>query len=331
MRFNEAMHRWLAQIAERGQAVADRASDGWREVESRSVVAQLLADLYRRYKRTNASLIVGSLAYRIFLFIVPCVLVVVALAGYANASGGDAGAGTGQDLRLSEALRSAISQAGQDSGNGWHFALLIGLAGALMGAYSLYTTLFLGYAQVWELPSQENRKRLASIARFVGGLVVFIGFLYAMAWVRRHGPILGGAGITISIAVSLGLFVLMSLALPHRGHDWVNMVPGAVAGGAATLGLQTAAATWLPNQIADRSQTYGVLGVAIALLAYLALIGSVLVLIPLVNATWLDHVEARGGSERLAAFGERAQAMVRRSSATAPSDGGDGDDGPAAP
>jgi uncharacterized BrkB/YihY/UPF0761 family membrane protein len=309
---------WLASILERGRALAARAAARWRDVERRVVVARLAGDLYRRYQRTNASLIVGSIAYRVFLLIVPAVLVIVGMAGYADVSGVDAGAELGEEMRLSEVLGAAVSRAGEDSGTGWQVAVVIGLIGVVTGGYGLYSTLFRGYAQLWELSVLEHRKRFSSSARFIGGLVVFIGFLALMAWIRKHGSIVGLLGVTVSVLANLALFVVLSVTLPHRGREWVNLVPGAVAGGAATVGLQVAAATWLPSQIASRSQTYGVLGIAIALLAYLALLGSVLVLIPLVNATWYDHVTATDGSNRLPALAARAKAAVRRPRSGAP-------------
>jgi uncharacterized BrkB/YihY/UPF0761 family membrane protein len=292
--------------------VAERATGWWAEVEERVLPARLATDVYRRYQRTNASLIVGSIAYRVFLLIVPAVLVVVAMAGYTNATGGDAGVEMGKEMRLGEVLGATVSQAGADSGNGWQVALVIGLSGVLVAGYGLYGTLFNGYAQLWELSASEHRKRFASSARFIGGLIGFIAFLCLMAWIRKHGAIIGGLGVLVSILADLALFLLLSIALPHRGREWFNLVPGAIAGGVAVVGLQIAAATWLPNQIANRSQTYGALGIALALLAYLALLGSVLVLVPLVNASWYDHVERSGGSARLAALAQRTTDAVRR-------------------
>jgi membrane protein len=255
---------------------------------------------------------------------VPAVLVVVAMAGYTDASGGDAGVELGEEMRLGEALRATVSQAGADSSQGWQVALVIGLIGVLSGGYSLYGTLFRGYAQLWELSASEHRKRFSSSARFIGGLLGFIAFLCLMAWIRQRGTIIGGVGVLVSILAELALFLLLSVALPHRGREWFNLVPGAVAGGLAVVGLQIAAATWLPNQIASRSQTYGALGVALALLAYLALLGSVLVLVPLVNATWYQHVEGHGESARLVALAQRATEVVRRPGRAGPPSPDDG-------
>lgn len=293
-------------------------------MEARVLPARLLVDLYRRYRRTNASLIVGSIAYRVFLLMVPATLVITALAGYSSASGEDPGVQFGTEMRLSEVLRAAVSRAGADSGNGWQVALIIGLSGVVVAGYGLYSTLFYGYAQLWELSAAENRKRLASSARFIGGLVAFVAFLAVMAWVRNHGAIIGVLGVAVSIVANLALFLLLSVALPHRGQEWVNLVPGAISGGIATVGLQIVAATWLPNQIAHRSQTYGVLGIALALLAYLALLGSALVLVPLVNATWYDHAAGTGASARLSALVDRATAVAQRRATRPPGSPQDG-------
>jgi uncharacterized BrkB/YihY/UPF0761 family membrane protein len=72
----------------------------------------------------------------------------------------------------------------------------------------------------------------------------------------------------------------------------------------------------LPNQVANRSQTYGALGVALALFTYLAFLSFVLLLVPLINATWADYVDERGDDAGLLATVDRvtdkAKAMARR-------------------
>jgi uncharacterized BrkB/YihY/UPF0761 family membrane protein len=302
------------QLTGWGRDLGEQLSRRAAGIEARFVVVRFGADLYRRYTRTNATLIVGSLAYRLFLFLIPSMLVVVSVAGFAQSSGQDAGVEVGQKVRLGKAVGQVLSQAGQDSKSGWQLALVVGLVGMLLGAYSLYGTLFRGFAQVWEVPMASTRKSLSTGFRFVGGLVFFLAFLVLMSWIRRIGPVLGTAGFLSLLAASLVLFVLMSIALPHRGDDWVHLVPGALVGGAGTVGIQVFTAVWLPNEVASRSATYGALGIAIALLAYLALLGTVLIVVPVVNATWFEYLPEVGLSERVTALIDRVPARLRPAS-----------------
>ncbi len=281
------------QLVGGGRALAERGRLAWGGAQSRFVGARLAADLYRRYRRTNATLAAGNLAYRLFFFLVPCMLLIISVAGYTTATGGSVEAGVGQ-MGLGKALGEAMSQAGEDAQSGWQLAMTVGVAGVVIGAYSLYRALFLSYAQMWELSATDLRRRFSSAVRFIVGLIAFIVFLWLMSWIRHHGPILGTAGVLASVGADLALFAVMSSALPHRGAQWVHLLPGAIAGGIAALGLQVATAVWLPNLIAARSETYGALGIAVAVLAYLALFGTTLVLVPLVNATWFDYVTEPG-------------------------------------
>ena len=49
-------------------------------------VVDLVVELGQRYRRVNASVLVGNLAYRGFLWLVPFTLVIVALLGFGAAS-----------------------------------------------------------------------------------------------------------------------------------------------------------------------------------------------------------------------------------------------------
>jgi uncharacterized BrkB/YihY/UPF0761 family membrane protein len=301
-----------------------RAQRAWDAVEERSAPARFGRELWARYQRTNVSLLLGSLAYRLFLFIIPMTLVIVALVGQQASSGVDVEDDIGEKMRLGQALAHSLSQAGSDTGGGWRVALTVGLTGVLLTGWSLFGALFSAYAQVWEIPRTMMKKRFSSGMRFVGGLVVFMLVIYAMAWVRRHGPLLGVAGGLVVVAIALGLFLALSIVLPHKGDDWRQLVPGALASGAGTIALQLFSATVLPNQVAHRSQTYGALGIALALFTYLAFLSFILLLAPLINATWAAYVDERGDDAGLLAavdrVTEKAKSMARRGDA--PSDSG---------
>jgi len=285
-------------------SLADRLA----HLEASHLVVRLGADFVRRYLRTNAGLLAGSLAYRTFLVLVPAVLVVVAAAGSATSQGVDLEAEVGDELGLGQALARSIAAAGDDASNGWEVVLTIGVLGLLTGASSLFSAMHRSYAQVWEIPLGTVRRTARARVRFIVGFVAFLGLLWFLAWVRRLGPVLGLTGALVTVAVALALLVALSAALPHRAADPIHLLPGALVGGAAVIGLQVFTAVWVPRQLESYSDTYGAVGVAVALLAYLAILGNVLVLVPLANATWWDHVRA----ERPPASVDRLLGRVRR-------------------
>lgn len=303
-------------------------TERFERLEASNLLVRLGADFVRRYLRTNAGLLAGSLAYRIFLVLVPAALVIVAAAGSAYSQGVDLEAEVDEEMGLGQALARSIATAGEDAGNGWQVVLTIGVLGLLTGASSLFSAMHRSYAQVWEIPPNTVRRTTKARARFMLGFVVFLLLLWFLAWVRRVGPLLGLTGALLTIAAALALLVALSAALPHRASDPLHLLPGAVVGGAAVIGLQVFTAVWVPRQLENYSETYGTIGVAVALLVYLAVLGNVLILVPLANATWWDHVSAERTPEPVDRFLGR---LRERLPFGGPDDGADDADEPRAP
>jgi uncharacterized BrkB/YihY/UPF0761 family membrane protein len=282
----------VQRTSERAKSARTTTTIRLEQLEASNLLVRLGADFVRRYLRTNAGLLAGSLAYRIFLVLVPAALVIVAAAGSAHSQGVDLEAEVGGEMGLGQALATSIAAAGEDAGNGWQVVLTIGVLGLLTGASSLFSAMHRSYAQVWEIPLNTVRRTARARVQFMLGFVVFLLLLSLLAWVRRVGPVLGFTGALLIVAVALALLVALSAALPHRATDPLQLLPGAVVGGVAVIGLQVFSAVWVPRQVENYSETYGAIGVAVALLVYLAILGNVLVLVPLANATWWDHVSA---------------------------------------
>jgi uncharacterized BrkB/YihY/UPF0761 family membrane protein len=293
---------FVKRVSERGRSIRSSTTERFERLEAANLLVRLGADFVRRYLRTNAGLLAGSLAYRIFLVLVPAALVIVAVAGSAYSQGVDLEGEVGDEMGLGEALARSIATAGKDAGNGWQVVLTIGVLGLLTGASSLYSAMHRSYAQVWEIPPNTVRRTTKARARFMGGFVVFLVLLWFLAWVRRVGPVLGLTGALLIVVAALALLVALSAALPHRASDPLHLLPGAVVGGIAVIGLQVFTAVWVPRQLENYSNTYGTIGVAVALLVYLAILGNVLILVPLANATWWDHVSAERTPEPVDRF-----------------------------
>ena len=65
-------------------------------------------------------------------------------------------------------------------------------------------------------------------------------------------------------------------------------IPGVLVATVGLVGLNIFTVVWLPQELASLSATYGALGVAVATLSYLALLGYLLASI-LTNVIWHEY------------------------------------------
>ena len=79
------------------------------------------------------------------------------------------------------------------------------------------------------------------------------------------------------------------MQLPDRRTSWIELIPGSVLFGLAITVLHTVSRLYLPYRFERFSRLYGSLGVATVILAWLLIIGQVIVSAALINAVWAQH------------------------------------------
>jgi uncharacterized BrkB/YihY/UPF0761 family membrane protein len=257
----------------------------------------MLDELWRRYRRLNGTALAGNLAFRIFLWLVPAMLLVVAAVAFLSSEGVDVRQEADGRLALGRTLSETLANAARDSqGSRWQ-AASVALFGLVLASSGLLSALHYAAVQLWELPPRPPRGRAGLIARILGAFVLTVVLSAFNVALRRSGLVLGVAGFVLSVAIVftllLGLFVIM----PRRASGWYNLIPGAIVGAGCYVGLQAYATIWFPRQIASFSAAYGTVGVTAATLGYLFLMGLIIVAATLVNAVWWDYHQASASGE----------------------------------
>jgi uncharacterized BrkB/YihY/UPF0761 family membrane protein len=98
----------------------------------------------------------------------------------------------------------------------------------------------------------------------------------------------GGAGVVSTLLITLpyaGVWLLVSLRLPHRGSSWTALIPGALLFGLGTELLHAVTAYVIAPYAINKQGTYGALGLAAALLLGLFLLCRLIVSGAVLNAT----------------------------------------------
>ena len=243
---------------------------------------------FERFRRLNGSILAASIAFRVFLFLVPLTLTLVGIAGYTVAAGNDLRQNSG---RLGSALATAVAQAGSDSKRSWWILIIVGFFTMLTTASSLFSTLSRSSAQLWEMWDYQPTPALRRV-RFLGGLLLTLVILLVGGGSApaRPWPWWYTSPRSPSTAPSR---CCCWRSFPTGRPHWRDLLPGAAVATAGLVGLNVFAVVWLPHKLASLSETYGALGVAVVTLGYLVLLGYLLVASILTNVMWHEYQLSR--------------------------------------
>lgn len=236
-----------------------------------------------RDRKAVGSVLGSALAFRLFLFFVPVMLMFVGLLQLALE--GVSASTLAEQAGIQTALATEIQQGVEQSGvDGWA-ALVAGAVGALWAGRSLTKVLVAAAILAWQI---DPPRRSPSV-RVTGGVVGLItAMVFAAAMVNRislaAGPGVAGTSlVAVSVAYAAAWFVV-SLLLPRATSDPSALLPGAALAGLVIAGLQWFTQLYLPDRLAQASALYGSFGVTVATLGTFFLLGRVLVVAGVVNA-----------------------------------------------
>ena len=301
----------MARLRARG-ADAASAATGWfdRQRERRP-----LLDLAHRFVDRDAEVAGGVLgsavAFRIFLFVAPLMLMLVGLLGFAG--GTLTAEGTADTVGVGGQLAQQIAAAFEQSRTTRWVALLVGFVGAASAGRSLTKVLVVVSARAWRDTTASRRagpKAIAAVVSLLAGLLVAASLLNR---VRLATGVVVTTGSLVVAGLAYGVvWFLISLWLPRKTDDPTALVPGAALVGASIAVMQWALQFYLPDRLDRASSLYGSLGATLATLGVLFLFGRVLVAAMVLDAV----VWERFGSIaelRIIAVPARALARLRRS------------------
>ena len=280
-----ALSRLRSGVEARAATAAESVRERHEQLLARTTWAETVTRIGRRHLAENGSMMAGYLAYRLFLLLLPMAVIIIAVAGF-DGVGAEAAAG---HLRLGQVLADTIATAGNDAQRSRAPLLLTGLVAFAVAAWGLLGALQYISAAAWQIPTRRFPGKGRAFVRLAGSMLLFGVVLYVSMVVRRAGLVAGLAG---SAANTLGVFVgFMGLSwiLPRRCREWFWLLPGAVVGTLGFIGVQAFAAFYLPGKLANASATYGALGITLAVLTYLFMVGFMLWAMFLVNSVVWEH------------------------------------------
>jgi uncharacterized BrkB/YihY/UPF0761 family membrane protein len=248
-----------------------------------SIDAALLART--RDNTVAGNLLASAIAYRLFLWLLPVALLLSAGLGFVEAADREGGAeSVGEDLGFGRSLVTVVADAAEQAERSRWVLLLLALFGIYVAGAAGARTFAAVHRLVWgEAPEVDRTGPLGSLA-FTGAAACTIALSLGAGYLRRESP---GAGLTVTlviVAAYAGLWLGVSLALPHGDAPWTRLVPGALVVGVGTQLLHLLTVYYLSGRLESASELYGGLGTAATVLLGLYLIGRLVVAAALANA-----------------------------------------------
>jgi membrane protein len=240
---------------------------------------------YERDRETGGGLLAGALAYRFFFMLLPLIFLLVVGLGLADSADNSAPGDAAREFGMSGAAASAVADSATLSHGSQIVAVVTGTIALLWAARGVLRAARLVHAIAWGKPERRFGRVPAGSLATVGFVLLALVIVLASAWLRDR---LGTGGLMITIGTVIlfaGFWVLASLRLPRGRGAWTALVPGAIVVAVGFQGIHLLTVLWISHKLESASAAYGALGVALVLLLWLYLLGRLIVISAMLNAT----------------------------------------------
>jgi len=288
----------VASLKGRTQALRERASVLREEAESARVThgsVDVALNAYKRDRTTAGSLMAGALSFRLFLVLLPLVLVAVGGLGIGAGSMSDP-----EELARRSGLTAyaadVVRKASEASNTSHLVALAVGLVGMFFACRALVKALRIVNALAWRLsPPRTGTSLTAGLLCMlaVTGVAVSTSLIAAV----RSSSLGFLSTILISAMFYVGLYTGIQLFLPRAdGVTLRDLLPGSLLVAVGALAMNVFSSVYLVGKASHFSDLYGGLGVASVLLLWLYIVARLWVGAVVLNATLWDRKNPVGGS-----------------------------------
>jgi uncharacterized BrkB/YihY/UPF0761 family membrane protein len=301
------------RVANRLGAARDRIEATRDRIEAARPRSKLLNSVFGVAEHdvvTGGGVLAGAVAFRVFMFLVPFVFVLVAFLGFAAGQSDRPPTEVAADFGVAGLAATAVQNLADESFGTRLIALLGGVVAVLLAAKAAVKALQTVYGLIWGVGPHKAVRRARATVGFI--VVATGGLVLARLISGLHGVVAPVLLVALFITVPTGAWLLVSLRqLPHaEGATWRDLLPGAIVTGVGVEILHVITVVWIGRQIESRTDTYGLLSLALALLLWAYVLGRVLVLSAVVNASkWYRTHPPRG-----VASGHRSEHIHRPNS-----------------
>jgi uncharacterized BrkB/YihY/UPF0761 family membrane protein len=236
-----------------------------------------------RDSEIGGSLLAGAIAYRLFVFLLPFSLFLVAGLGlYSNATDREAD-DLAEDVGVTGAIAEHLATAASDTARWWVVVITVPVLAYVLG--QLFRSFAIVHALAYERSGRGTRVEPRSVGLFGAAIVaqVVVVNLVGALYERSLSSML--LGVPLAVVALAAIWIGVSALFPHGTATRWARLPGALLYGIGALLLYLFDALLIGWLIESREDTYGALGAAAALLFSMYLSGRLIVAAAVLNAT----------------------------------------------
>jgi uncharacterized BrkB/YihY/UPF0761 family membrane protein len=287
----------------------ERAHALRRSVEaarSRSPALDATFETIERDSHIGGGMLAGALSYRLFVFALPLSFFIVSGLGLVAEALGVHPNVVVNSVGFAGTVTKHVDGAAEGGSNWWvaltSFFVLVYVTRVLLRAVTIV------HALAWEGSAAGVKVKARSLEIFGAAIFGQLLLVTGVGAVGHQSPLGGLFALFVLVAALAGLWLVVSLQLPHSDARWTELIPGSLFYAVGILGVQLWNILILGKLIESKSTTYGALGMAAALLLGFFLMGRVIVGAAALNAT-LHERRTRSGRAQVAGAEGRPQTI----------------------
>jgi uncharacterized BrkB/YihY/UPF0761 family membrane protein len=272
--------------------------EGYRnQLEAKRPHSRVVDAVFGAFEKDVAAgggVLAGAVAFRVFLFMIPYVFLVVVVFGLgASASDEDPGH-LAREAGIGGIAGKAFASIGELSTGERVVSFFVAGFALLLATRALIKVLRIVHALVW----RTRAGKPPSMARAAGALILLVTvalvIIGAIGQLRDQSFLLGLAGTLFFLAIPCVVWVGVSWVMPHPPEvPWTAFLPGAILFGVGMEVLHLVTVYWISREIENKTDTYGAIGFALALLLWAYLLGRLITSAAVLNETLWEKNAAR--------------------------------------
>ena len=252
--------------------------------------------VYQRYNALNGRATAAAITLYGFLALFALAVLAVAIVGFVSSGNDNVAEDIVNWLGVTGTAAKVVTDAVNAASGSARVASVVGIVGLIWVGSSFAVAIAHAYNEAWQVPARVNSERLKGLGWLAAAALLLAAGSFVTAGLTALPALVAPLVLAVSLSVNTTLWMWTSWVLPNRRVPWRALLPAAIIGAVGLELLKVAGGYVVPLLVARSSALYGTIGVVVALLAWLLVLGRLVVFVTVIE---VDGWERRHGTEEV--------------------------------